>query len=437
MIRLQKLILENVQSHKRSEFEFSEGLNILTGISDVGKSSVIRALRSLYYMGGSTKALVRIGEKFLRITAIMNSGVTVIQERGESGNRYILRELNKEDQHFSGFRFDVPLEIACALGVRRTSISVDDAQELNLSTQIHAPFMLEKAGTAKAQFVGSLTRLDDIDDAIRDTNKDIVLFNKEMKDLEQEKKDIEIRLLEFVNLDVLKQKYVSAEQLAVALDSVRYRIKVIENLKSRYSQLFDRFSRAKRIVDCLRLIPSENDLEQKIRLLNERVRQLFELKRKYEELRERGARAHYVMNRIAKHSIPETTDIETISRRIIMLTSLKLKMKELEVKVQRTRNTLNKLSNVPEVDAIDRTRERTKSLNNLRSKMLELDEKETSAIAQISALDIALTRMEKKVLVDLKTERTEELRKMGICPTCGTTLTEECINKQIQMELEH
>ena len=42
---LQKVILENFQAHEMSVIEFTEGINVICGASDQGKSSVIRAIR--------------------------------------------------------------------------------------------------------------------------------------------------------------------------------------------------------------------------------------------------------------------------------------------------------------------------------------------------------------------------------------------------------
>ena len=42
---IKDLSLENFQSHKKSSLEFSEGVNVIIGSSDSGKSSIIRSLQ--------------------------------------------------------------------------------------------------------------------------------------------------------------------------------------------------------------------------------------------------------------------------------------------------------------------------------------------------------------------------------------------------------
>ena len=41
---IKKLIIENYQSHKRTEIDFSDGVNAVIGRTDVGKSAIMRAL---------------------------------------------------------------------------------------------------------------------------------------------------------------------------------------------------------------------------------------------------------------------------------------------------------------------------------------------------------------------------------------------------------
>jgi ABC-type transporter Mla maintaining outer membrane lipid asymmetry ATPase subunit MlaF len=49
IVNIKKLIIENFQSHKYTEVDFSEGFNIIFGPSDYGKSAIIRALRWVLY----------------------------------------------------------------------------------------------------------------------------------------------------------------------------------------------------------------------------------------------------------------------------------------------------------------------------------------------------------------------------------------------------
>lgn len=47
MRMISKITIRNFQTHKKSELEFTDGVNLIVGSSDNGKSSVIRAFRWL------------------------------------------------------------------------------------------------------------------------------------------------------------------------------------------------------------------------------------------------------------------------------------------------------------------------------------------------------------------------------------------------------
>lgn len=77
--RIESLILENFMSHKRSELNLASTVTCVTGENDIGKSAIAAALRSIWY-GDSSDSFVRHDEKFLRVTAKLNTGESVVFE---------------------------------------------------------------------------------------------------------------------------------------------------------------------------------------------------------------------------------------------------------------------------------------------------------------------------------------------------------------------
>jgi hypothetical protein len=69
--------------------ELDPHLNVLVGVSNIGKSSVSRALSCLLFNQWD-KSWVRTGSKFARISVTTDTGVEVIREKGEKINRYLL-----------------------------------------------------------------------------------------------------------------------------------------------------------------------------------------------------------------------------------------------------------------------------------------------------------------------------------------------------------
>src|SRR5579871_3585861 len=104
---LTKIVLENFQGFERGEFNLSPNLNILVGVSNVGKSSVARAL-SLTLYNQWDKSWVRHGAKYCRITLETSTGITVVREKGDKVNKYILRSPDSPEQIFESFGTNTP-----------------------------------------------------------------------------------------------------------------------------------------------------------------------------------------------------------------------------------------------------------------------------------------------------------------------------------------
>jgi exonuclease SbcC len=51
-IYIQKLKIKNFQSHHDTEIEFGPGINVITGTSDAGKTSILRAIMFVLYNNG-------------------------------------------------------------------------------------------------------------------------------------------------------------------------------------------------------------------------------------------------------------------------------------------------------------------------------------------------------------------------------------------------
>lgn len=111
---ISKIVLENFQAFDKGEFILSPNLNILVGVSNVGKSSVARAL-SLVLFNQWDKSWCRFGTKYCRVSILTDTGIEVIREKGEKINRYILRLPSQPEQLFESFGTTVPEQVQQAL----------------------------------------------------------------------------------------------------------------------------------------------------------------------------------------------------------------------------------------------------------------------------------------------------------------------------------
>src|SRR5277367_6812145 len=132
--------LQDFQSHKHSTFNFDKGLNLVVGSSNQGKTSLVRAL-SLVLYNQWDKSWVRVGSAFCKITLTMDNGITVIREKGEKVNKYILQVANQPPQEFVNFGVDVPEAVSRVLRIGKIALDKDDSLTLNYASQLEPLFL--------------------------------------------------------------------------------------------------------------------------------------------------------------------------------------------------------------------------------------------------------------------------------------------------------
>ena len=116
---LKTVILENFQSHKYSTIDFCEGLNVILGPSDSGKSAIIRGIKWALYNEPSGDYFIREGEREASVTLIFNDKTKLTRLRSRSKNSYILYKKNGEEIKFEGFGTSVPQEIIEEIGIKK------------------------------------------------------------------------------------------------------------------------------------------------------------------------------------------------------------------------------------------------------------------------------------------------------------------------------
>lgn len=160
---IRKVILENFQAHEYSEIVLSEGINVICGASDQGKSSVIRAIRWVLENRPSGFAFKRDGaEGPTRVTLVFDD-CKIVKERSETENKYIVCEAGKKPIEYKALRSDVPEEIR----------ELTRFGAYNVQYQFGASFLLDDSAGEVAKKLNNLSGVAIIDDILKETNSRI------------------------------------------------------------------------------------------------------------------------------------------------------------------------------------------------------------------------------------------------------------------------
>ena len=146
---IQKLVVQNLQSHTDSELEFHPGINVLVGESDTGKSALLRGIEWLNTGRPIGDWMVSHGTSQTYVGVDVD-GKRVSRHKGKI-NRYSIGE-----KDFGAFRTEVPLDIIRALGM----------SDLNFSSQHSPPFLISLPSTQASRYLNEIVKLDKIDSAV-------------------------------------------------------------------------------------------------------------------------------------------------------------------------------------------------------------------------------------------------------------------------------
>lgn len=206
MVYIKKVILENFQSHKYTELEFDSGLNVIVGPSDQGKSAIIRGIKWALFNEPTGDFFIREGETECSVTVIFSNNVKVKRYRSKTKNYYYLYDANGEETVFQGFGSKVPAEIINRISLRKVLLDENIPNLINIGEQLEGPFLLSEKNSTRANAIGRLVGVHYIDDALKDTLKDIRNLKLEKKKLEEFLEQLINNLAEYDYLDDLIEK---------------------------------------------------------------------------------------------------------------------------------------------------------------------------------------------------------------------------------------
>ncbi|MDO5755371.1 MAG: AAA family ATPase [Tissierellia bacterium] len=172
MIYIEKIIIDNFQSHDHTELELGPKVNVIIGPSDSGKTAIIRAIRWVLYNEPQGDYFVRKGTTHARVTLIFSNGFKVTRGRDKSKNYYDI-EMGDMKNHYEGFGSNVPEEINEYTGIRKIDLDKNNSTELNIADQLEAPFLLTTTPSTKSDALGRLSGVHIIDKALGRLSKDI------------------------------------------------------------------------------------------------------------------------------------------------------------------------------------------------------------------------------------------------------------------------
>jgi len=144
------------ESHRNTVLEFHEGVNVIIGQSDQGKSGILRALNwALNNLPGGDGFISDFAEGPTEVVVNFPEGGIYRGRDGTSNEYRILGTDGKEVQDFKAFKREVPEDVAALIRMG----------DINWQRQFDSHFLLSETAGEVARQLNKIVRLDSIDRA--------------------------------------------------------------------------------------------------------------------------------------------------------------------------------------------------------------------------------------------------------------------------------
>lgn len=256
-----KVRLHNFQSHADTEVEFDNGLNIIVGESNNGKTSILRGIMWVIDNQPLGTDFIMAGENECWVEITFSDGTMITRGRTQKDTGYYkvrcLDENGKmQDFEYRGFTNAVPVEVDNVHQMPKVNITKDIETHLNVLSQLDAPFLLTESPLVKASAIGRITGTHVIDNAIKEANKTIQGNKKIIKQYESDLVDEENEIKKVPDISKMEtlltylqtvQSYLKTEcgkvdkcesnmdeyeQIAIQENNERIRLKEAKNFSS-------------------------------------------------------------------------------------------------------------------------------------------------------------------------------------------------------------
>ncbi len=237
---LKKLTINNFQSHRKTTLEFAEGVNVIVGTSDSGKSAILRSLRWLIWNRPSGDAIRSWWGGDVEVT--LETTEDTICRRKSKIDEYILND----NEPYRAFKTDVPQEITDSIHI----------SEINFQQQSERYFLLNSTPGEVAKFFNKVAHLDQIDKGSTYIRSSISSLTSDLKKLKSDRKEKRDELDSFDYLEKFEMELEVLEQMQSEKDSLFKSINILNNLIQSISNMEEEISIYDSILDMETLVDS-------------------------------------------------------------------------------------------------------------------------------------------------------------------------------------
>ena len=437
--KIKRVILDNFQSHEHTQIDFDDGLNIIVGESNNGKTSILRAIMWVidnqplgtdFIMAGKNECKVTVcyddGTSITRGRTLKDTGYYNVQYKDENGNI--------QGTQYRGFTNAVPVEVANVHQMPKVNITKDIETHLNVLSQLDGPFLLTESPLVKASAIGRITGTHVVDDAIKESNKTIQGNNKLIKNYQKELEEKENELKALPDTQLMSQFtniYTALVNRIKTLNDdtkeISDRLNVLNGIDNSVVQYQKTYSECCIMKSLLPMIDTAISKQEKVNKLST---YLFNYLRNNEEINKQEKVLHdtqalKLLNPIVDKAYKIKLFVDQLESK--MTTCSRICLDEMSVKASAKqyndyRNTISNIIAYCQLLYDYNVRMIPKMLQ-----ISELETKQDGAVQSIASLKHSIKNV-KNQMNTVQKEKNSFILNNGICPCCGQKVEESHVS---------
>jgi DNA repair ATPase RecN len=259
---IEKVQIENFQSHKFTVLEFDKGVNIIVGKSDSGKSAIIRNLNWIVNNRPTGNSFIRHGvgvDECSTLLSFYDKIPNISRVKNKKENTYYI-----DGDPLKAVGTDVPEEVQTLLNM----------SEINFQKQLDAPFLISNTAGDVGRFLNRIVNIDQIDTTLKKIES---MRRETLRNIDQASDRIDDLTKKISVYDYVPELEKKVEDVVPLIKSVEY----LTDSYNKISDLHEKIQAAEKAIKKLSHIEKDN---KKIKHLLTQAEELETKKIAYETI---------------------------------------------------------------------------------------------------------------------------------------------------------
>jgi exonuclease SbcC len=337
MKKIKTINIKNFQCWKSASLNLDKCLNVITGSSDSGKSSLMRAICAPL-TGEFDSDWINFDAKEAYVELVFEDGTKAKRTRSKKENSVSFTDVQGKESTWERIGASLPQEYVEKLG--DVNVKIDDSFEISpcLHLQHDGHFFISLSDQQKSKLIGSISGVFVVDDLLAKIHTEVRDLNKENKFNLQKIEEIEFSLTEQkTNYEKVSSVFKSVKLLGEFLKIKNNKLINLEGLKHSFEKSQSDFSTNSENLAFVEKILSNCKIENL-----ERLEKLYNVYCKHKKIE-----SDFKINNDKLQKVLKSLDFGDFSKeaeiKLSKMLQLKIKFSELSEKTKSIENSIFKL----------------------------------------------------------------------------------------------